>query len=106
MIDRGIIKWQPFNSCFNANEIVEDININKNEIKEKRPILSEDQLNILDWQLKNAYILKSVINLKYYYDGEIKNLIGKITSFDYLNKKICLNKQIIYFKQILEIDEI
>ena len=27
VIDRGIIKWQPFNSCFNSEEVIKDLKI-------------------------------------------------------------------------------
>ena len=29
MSDRGIIKWQPFNSCFNGSDIIKDISKKK-----------------------------------------------------------------------------
>ncbi len=106
MIDRGIIKWQPFNSCFNTLEVMEEVNDKKARKQEMIPKLSEDQLINLDSKIREAYNLKLLINIEYYYDGEIKNLIGKITSFDYLNKKIYINKCKIYFNQILKIKEI
>ncbi len=106
MIDRGIIKWQPFNSCFNTLEIMEEVNDEKEKKQEMFPKLSEDQLINLDSKIREAYNLKLVISIEYYYDGKIKNLIGKITNFDYLNKNIYINKNKIYFNQILKIKEI
>ena len=46
MIDRGIIKWQPFDSCYSGSKILKDINNEKN--REIFPTLSEDQLCILE----------------------------------------------------------
>ena len=66
MIDRRIIKWQPFNSCFNSNFIVKDINDKKE--REKFPTLSEDQLNVLEEKIRESYNLKLIINMEYYYD--------------------------------------
>ena len=99
--DRGIIKWQPFNSCFNAGVIIQDIN--KEKRKEKCPILSEDQLENIEDTIKDAYILKQDVNIKYYYDGNIIERLGKINYLDIQKKNICLSNKIIYFKQILKI---
>ena len=99
--DRGIIKWQPFNSCFNANVIIQDINKKKN--KESYPILSEDQLEKIEDTIKDAYILKEDVGIKYYYDGNIIEKVGKINYLDMQNKNIYLSNKIIYFKQILKI---
>ncbi len=99
--DRGIIKWQPFNSLFNASVIINDINIEKS--KEKCPILSEDQLENIEEAIKDAYLLKQDVDIKYYYDGNIIERLGKINYLDMQNKNICLSNKIIYFKQILNI---
>ncbi len=104
MIDRGIIKWQPFNSCFNPELIIKNININK--MREIPPTLSEDQLNNLENLIKEAYNLKLYIKLKYYYDGKIKEIIGKINKVSNQEKKLYLNNTTIYFTQVLEIIKI
>ena len=98
--DRGIIKWQPFNSLFNASIIINDINIEKN--KESCPILSEDQLENIEDTIKDAYILKQDVDIKYFYDGNIIEKSGKINYLDMQKKNICLSNKIIYFKQILK----
>ena len=46
MIDRGIIKWQPFDSCYSSSKILNDIHNKKS--REILPTLSEDQLDILE----------------------------------------------------------
>lgn len=105
MSDRGIIKWQPFNSCFNGSDIIKDISKKKAKERIEFPTLSDDQLMVLEDKIKNAYYLKNKINITYYYDGEMKNLSGKINYFDYYNKKIYINNQEIYFRQIIKIGE-
>ena len=102
MIDRGIIKWQPFNSCFSGINVINDIT--KEKDKFIYPTLSEDQLKIIEEKIKDAYILKLNINLKYFTDGEIKFIVGKINYINFQEKKICLNNINIYFKQILDIN--
>ncbi len=103
-LDRGIIKWQPFNSLFNPINIIDDINDSKN--RKKFPELSEDQIKEIEEKIMEAYNLKLIINLKYYYDGRIKNIKGKISFLNIPKKLLYLNNLELYFKQILEIEEI
>lgn len=102
-IDRGIIKWQPFNSCFDANLVMDDINKEKN--RTSYPILSEDQLFVIEEKLLTAYELKTIVQIKYYYDGNIKEINGKINSLNQAKKILYINNQEIHFRQILKIIE-
>lgn len=101
MIDRGIIKWQPFDSCFSSSKILKDINIKKN--RERFPILSEDQLELLEEKIKEAYQLNESITINYFYNGKILSISGNINFIDSQDKKIYLNNRIVYFKQIISI---
>lgn len=101
MIDRGIIKWQPFDSCYSSTKILNDIYNKKN--RKIFPILSEDQLFILEEKIIDAYHLNEVISIEYFYNGDILNIKGKINSLDYQNKKLYINNKLIYFKQIIKI---
>jgi len=101
MIDRGIIKWQPFNSCFSAANIIKDINADKR--KKRLPTLSEDQLFVIEEKIKDAFDLRQFITLEYFYDGNITVIKGKINSITPQEKKICLNNKYIFFKQIVKI---
>ena len=101
MIDRGIIKWRPFDSCYSSKQVV-------NEVKTKRlkinmPILSDDQKNSIEEKIVDAFNLQTTIKIEYFYDGFIKNEIGKINYIDKDEKKIYLNNKSLYFKQILKI---
>lgn len=104
MIDRGIIKWQPFNSGFNGKNIIEDIKKDKDYVS--YPSLSEDQLEILEKQIIEAYNLRLNISLSYYYDGRINNLKGKINYLNSEKKILYLNNKNLYLKQILKIERI
>ena len=101
MIDRGFIKWQPFNSCFETQKVAD--NINREKMKEKIPVLYSDQIEALEEKINAAFQLKTNINIYYYEDGMFYNIIGKITFIDIYKKKIYLNNKSIYFKQILKI---
>lgn len=104
MLDRGIIKWQPFDSCFNSKQIICDLENEKE--KQNLPILSEDQLNVLEEEVINAYNLKQLINVQYYYNGDIKNINGQINFINFQKKEMFLNNVGIYFKQIIKIEEL
>ena len=102
MIDRGIIKWQPFNSCFSSSKFVHEISESKNKLV--FPELSEDQVNEIEYIIKNAFVLKLFVYITYYFNGTILKCKGTINNIDYQEKKIYLNSKCIYFKQILNIN--
>ncbi len=102
--DRGIIKWQPFNSCFNAQLVIKDIKKVKN--RKTYPNLSEDQLENIEEKIKEAYNLKLFVQIKYYYDGIINVIEGQINGISPNDQKLYLNNKIIYFKQILNVKEL
>ena len=104
MMDRGIIKWQPFNSCFNSNELIFNIKEEKNKIN--LPILSEDQINYLAEKIINSYNLQINIHIEYYYDGKIKIIEGKINYLNVNKKELFIGNLGIYFNQILKIREL
>lgn len=101
MIDRGIIKWQPFDSCYSTGKILKEIHNKKNSVK--FPILSDDQLLILEEKVIDAYHLNNTINIEYYYNGNLFKINGKINSINYQQKKLCVNNNTIYFKQIIKV---
>lgn len=102
MIDRGIKKWQPFNSCFSNINVINDIKRKKE--RKNFPILSEDQINSISENVIDAYNLKIAVSIIYFYNGDFKKINGFISYIDLQEKKICLNNKVIYFKQILKID--
>ena len=102
MNDRGIIKWQPFDSCFSSNKILKDIVNTKS--KKIFPTLSQDQINILEEKIIDAYHLNISINITYFYNGFIYNINGIISNIDSNKKCIFIKNKIIYFKQILNIN--
>ena len=100
MQDR-IIKWAPFNSVINGNEIIKELNKEKNIII--KPTLSEDQLNVLNEKIFEAYTNHLKINLYIYKNFNIIKLIGFINNINIQKKYITFNKSYIYFNQILKI---
>lgn len=102
MQDRETIKWAPFNSLINGYYLIKSIEYEKNKIP--KPILSEEQINIIEQKIIEAYIDQTKLELKIYKNGYIYNTYGLITKINSINKKIILNnKKVIYFFEILDI---
>ena len=101
MSDRGIIKWQPFDSCFSSSKVLNMVASEKERIK--MPTLSEDQINNIEMKIIDSYNLKESITLDYYEEGKIKKIKGIIYNIDKYEKKIYLKHNYIYFKQILKV---
>lgn len=101
MIDRGFIKWQPFNSLTPLKDTFLDIE--KEKIEEK-PILFPEETNIISEKIIDAYYSKDVISITYYEAGKIKNINATIKKIHPSAKTIELGcKKVLFFKQILHI---
>lgn len=104
MNDHGIVKWAPFNSVINGNQLLDEINYERNRIS--KPVLSEEQIADLEENIITAYSERSIINLYFYKNGCINIINGQITKLDPVNKIITINnKTRIYFNNIIDILE-
>lgn len=104
MNDRGIVKWAPFNSVINGNQLLDEINYERNRIS--KPVLYEEQIAGLEENIITAYSERSIINLYFYKNGCINIINGQITKLDPVNKIITINnKTRIYFNNIIDILE-
>lgn len=88
-IDRGIIKWAAFDALNGYHSMLKEMQHRLG--KKDKPILSDDDYEQLNRNIKEAYINKQEIELKYYSDGYIKVTYGKIAKTDYVNKIIKLS---------------
>lgn len=101
-IDRGFIKWLPFNSVINPKELIKEI---KKEKKYQSPMLCEERLIENEHNLLNAYESKSIIKIVYFKNNNFFKVTSKIQYLDSINKKIILdNNSKIYFSQIIYTD--
>lgn len=103
MNDRGMIKWQPFDSLTNTKKMKHELQLKKEKIE--MPLLSDDQLSVIEENIKSAYYNKDYINIKYYLNGAIIKKKAKIKSINYNLKYIKLSDNtLIYYKQIISVD--
>ena len=100
MNNRNEIKWAPFESLFQTNEIVQELE-RKRTIHEK-PVLSEDELEEIEKNVLFSYHTHSHITVLYYYQGVNYQKSCIITAID-SNKIFFQDHSSLYFEQILKI---
>ena len=102
MTNRGMIKWQPFSAVIPGNIIINEVLKQKNKIK--MPILSEDQIFLIEEKILDSFYKQTPIKIKYYKNYSFYIKEGIISKIDTNFKKITINnKSELYFKQIIEI---
>ncbi len=100
MIDRGMVKWAPFNSVINGNDVKKVLNDKKNKIN--KPNLSDEQIEEIENCVVNAYSNKTNITLLYYYSSKLIKISGIIKKLDPINKRILINDKYLYFNNIVK----
>ena len=99
--NRENIKWAPFESFFHSKDLEKEILEEKSLCS--KPILSEDNLEILEKKVLSAYHTKAFIFLKFFLHGHIDSKKSYITFLDFHQRKIFLEDHTsIYFEQILD----
>lgn len=102
MNKRDLVKWQPFDAVIPGRLMVKDV-LSK-ERKIVMPTLSDDQLNVIQENILQAYERQNVISIDYYKGGNIYQKIGIITNIDVIKRKITINMNfVIYFEQIIKV---
>lgn len=99
-MDRGMIKWKPFNTLLNSNDIKE-IELNRSKIS--KPIIMEDRINEINSILVNAYNNHLSIKVKHYNNGFLFYKSGFIKSINAYEKYILMDNIRIYFKNIINV---
>ncbi|MFS0672620.1 YolD-like family protein [Ornithinibacillus sp. 179-J 7C1 HS] len=85
--DRGSIKW----TSLMLPEHVELLKTIWSEDKRARkPYLDEQELEVINNQMMEAYQEIRLIKLIYYYDGKMLETIGTIKKFDQRSQKVLL----------------
>ena len=99
--DRGMIKWQPFDSVIPSKQIVNEILKQKSRIK--IPNLSDEQKKIIEDKLILAYYENEEITLDFYYEGKIIQIKETIKKIDSTYRKIYFKNNVLLFDQIIKI---
>ena len=100
MNDRGIIKWQPFDSVFSSAIIKKEVSNKKKKIA--KPILSEEQKLTNENNLLQAYHENIPLNITYFSSNNIFKISKRISKINIVNQKIIFDDfTYIYFDQII-----
>lgn len=101
-MERGMKKWQPFNSVCVGSLMVKDV-LNKKMVV-KMPVLDDDKLREIQEKILFAYNSKDIISVKFYKNGRYFLQKGIITQIDKNERKIVLNNDLsLFFAQIVDI---
>ena len=100
MNDRGMIKWQPFDSVCSTAKIKSEIANKKKYIS--KPLLSDEQKLTNETNLLQAYHENILINITYFKSNQIFKLSKRIIKIVFVNKKIIFDDlTYLYFDQII-----
>ena len=102
-LDRGFIKWQPFESVVSSKKIITNLLYEKAKIT--KPNLSEEDKKMIEKRIIDAYYSSTKINIYYYNDGIIITINSKIKKIDQIYKMIYLENNLkLFFNQIVSIE--
>ena len=101
--DRGIIKWQPFESLTPSKKIIQSLVLEKSKIT--KPILSEEELATIENTIIDAYYCKEIIEISYFKNGFIQKTTSKIQKIDHIYKMVYLTNNLkLLFSQIIQVE--
>ncbi len=102
MNNRNNTKWQPFEAVVSGNKLINNIINEKRKVK--MPILSEDQKEELQEGITRAFNNQDIVTIKFYRNGLIYKIKGKITKIDVISQKITINEHFfLFFSQIIQL---
>lgn len=99
--DRKMMKWTPFNALLEHSDYIMDLLNGRERIN--KPVLSPDQYFELNYRLEESYNLKSVVSVKYFDNGYLKETSGVINQVDIYNRLVFVNSTPLEVEMIVEI---
>ena len=101
-IDRGFIKWMPFDSVTSTKNLLKNIVQEKNIIK--MPSLSEEQINVNETNILRALHNNEEVKIIYFKNNKVYRFTTKIKNIQTTTKKIILdNNNHLSFSQIISV---
>jgi hypothetical protein len=91
-IDRGIMKWQPFDALAGYQEMIKEMVHLKN--KRQKPVLLEDKLEEMNRVIEEAISNKAVVRVTYYEDGYLYYESGYISKIDLYTQTMVLKPRV------------
>ena len=101
-MERGIIKWRPFNSVMDTKKVLAEEK--RQMAKTTMPSLSEDQITEIEQKIITFFFSQNKAKIIYYKNGYVYSLNSLIKKIDSITKTIYLeNNIILVFQQIINI---
>ena len=100
--DRKMMKWMPFNALLEQGDYINDLLHGRK--RQTMPVLSEDQLSELNYQLEEAYLFNYEIEVSYFEHHKIRKVTGSIIRTDMYNKLIFIGEKSVSALQITNIE--
>jgi hypothetical protein len=88
MKQRGMVKWQPFASLPEQAGYIQKVLYEIRKIE--KPVLSDDQLEELNWKLNEFSQNNEWIQMTYYYDGYLYTVEGIVSKIDPFKQSIII----------------
>lgn len=99
--DRKMMKWMPFNALLEQGDHLRELIDARNH--EEKPILSDDQLAELNYDLERAYMTQELVEISYFKQNKRHKTKGHIHQIDVQNKMLMINDQGLYAEEVLKI---
>ena len=102
MKDRGMVKWNPFDSLISSKEVIKTISDSKTKFK--RPTLSLEQLEEIQTNILLAYHSQITIIITYFLNGSFYEKKNKVLEIYMTSKKLFFQDHTyLYFDQIVKV---
>lgn len=90
-MDRGLIKWAPFDALNGYNSMLQEMKYRLR--KQEKPILSNDQYDELNRTMEEAIINNESVEIQFFDHGYVKVSYGKIKKLDFVYKHVILTTE-------------
>ena len=90
-VDRGLIKWAPFNALNGYHSMLEEMKYRLR--KHDKPVLSDDDYEELNRTIQEALDMHADVEVHYYDHGYIKVSFGCIKKLDFVYKILVLTTE-------------
>lgn len=101
MKDRGMIKWQPFDSVFSSKKMVQNVIWEKSKVS--KPCLSEEQMAEIEEKIWEGFHNQVRVTICYFFQNQYykkQNMI--ISAIQLAQKRLLLSDHsLLYFDQII-----
>lgn len=99
--NRENAKWAPFASVVQGSEMINDVLSGRDKVE--MPILSEDQIQVIEDKIYTAFHNNENVKIKFYSNGRFIIKEGKIKKIDkYAGKIVFFSNFSLFFSQIVE----